>query len=88
MGMFVKNAAWLRQKEIQAARSFVKIAVMKKQQMKAILNNIFYGLAVVLMFDLMILFVSMAQIAVDGRTGHWNEFWLWQARLFIKIVHQ
>ena len=30
MGMFVKNAAWLRQKEIQAARSFVKIAVMKK----------------------------------------------------------
>jgi len=88
MGMFVKNAAWLRQKEIQAARSFVKIAVMKKQQMKAILNNIFYGLAVVLMFDLMILFVSMAQIAVEGRTGHWNEFWLWQARLVIKIVHQ
>lgn len=38
------------------------------------------------MVDLMILFTSMAQIAVEGRTGYWNPFWKTQARAAITLL--
>ncbi len=38
------------------------------------------------MMDLMILFTSMAQIAVEGRTGYWNPFWKAQARAVVTLL--
>lgn len=36
--------------------------------------------------DLAILTFALAQLAVEGRTGYWNPFWLWQARILIGLL--
>lgn len=44
------------------------------------------AIAFLVMFDLLILFSSMAQIAYEGRTGHWNPFWRKQAEIVVRLI--
>jgi hypothetical protein len=44
------------------------------------------ALIVLVLIDIMILFFSMAQIAVEGKTGYWNPFWRWQAEQVIRLI--
>lgn len=36
--------------------------------------------------DLLILFGSLGQIGIEGRTGEWNQFWEFQARAVISLL--
>jgi len=38
------------------------------------------------MLDAFILFASLAQIGIEGRTGEWNSFWKWQAEQVIRVL--
>lgn len=40
----------------------------------------------VVCMDLLILFASLAQIAVENRTGYWAPFWRVQAEFVIKLM--
>jgi len=48
------------------------------------ISKILLTLAVV---DLLILFTSMAQIGLEGRTGHWNPFWRAQAQFVVGLLN-
>jgi hypothetical protein len=37
------------------------------------------------MLDMMILSVSLAQIMTEGQSGYWNPFWLTQAQMVSSI---
>ncbi len=37
--------------------------------------------------DLLILTISLAQIQLENRSGHWNSFWKWQAQHIMRIDH-
>jgi len=39
------------------------------------------------LLDLIILFGALAQIAIEGKTGYWNSFWLTQARFLISFLN-
>lgn len=45
-----------------------------------------YTAVLILFLDLMILAVSIAQVAVGQPTGEWSQFWLWQAQLIGGIM--
>lgn len=36
--------------------------------------------------DVLILFTALGQIALEGRTGYWNGFWLTQAKFVLQFV--
>ncbi|MFA5961976.1 MAG: hypothetical protein WC848_04810 [Parcubacteria group bacterium] len=38
------------------------------------------------MLDIMILFISLAQITADGQSGYWSPFWSAQAKLALNIL--
>jgi hypothetical protein len=44
------------------------------------------SIAFLVMFDLMILFASLAQIQLEGRTGYWNPFWKAQAEVVLSLA--
>lgn len=56
------------------------------QQAKQIATVTFQTLAFLVMLDLMILFASLGQIALEGRTGHWNGFWSNQAKAVVSAA--
>jgi hypothetical protein len=43
------------------------------------------AIALLVTFDLLILFASLAQIAAEGQTGYWNPFWRAQAELVLRL---
>lgn len=43
-------------------------------------------IALLVMFDLIILFASLAQIQLEGRTGYWNPFWRAQAEVVLSLT--
>lgn len=54
--------------------------------MRKTFETIGYTLTVLVAFDLLILFTSLAQIAVENRTGHWAPFWRVQAEFLIGLL--
>lgn len=36
--------------------------------------------------NFLILFASMAQIGLEGKTGYWNPYWRWQAEAVLSVV--
>ena len=54
--------------------------------MKKFASTILYTITALVIADLLILFTAIAQLGVEGRTGAWNEFWLWQARVFVSLI--
>ncbi len=59
---------------------------MKVEYIKKILAGVFEAIVLLVTFDLIILFVSLAQISLEGRTGYWNPFWRVQAEFVIKLL--
>ena len=56
------------------------------QNVKKTISITATALVFLVMMDLMILFTSMAQIAVEGKTGYWNPFWKAQARAVVILL--
>jgi len=56
------------------------------QQAKQIASITLQTIAFLVMLDLMILFASLGQIALEGRTGHWNDFWSIQAKAVVSAT--
>lgn len=50
------------------------------------LKAIGYAALMFAMFDIMILFGSLAQIGMEGRTGYWAPFWRVQAEALIRLL--
>ena len=59
---------------------------MKVEYAKKILIAVFEAVVLLLAFDLIILFASLAQIALEGKTGYWNPFWRIQAEFVIRLL--
>ncbi len=53
---------------------------------KKVLSYIGYAVVVFAMFDMLILFAALGQIAFEGRTGYWNPFWRVQAEFLIGLL--
>ena len=43
------------------------------------------AIAFLVTLDMLILFASLAQIMVEGQTGHWSPFWRAQADLVLRL---
>ena len=54
--------------------------------MKKTLHAIGYGLMVFALFDMLILFAGLGQIAMEGRTGYWAPFWRVQAEFVVGLL--
>lgn len=50
------------------------------------LKNIFQGVVIIGMLDLLILFGGLAQVGLEGRTGYWAPFWRVQAEFIINLL--
>jgi len=50
------------------------------------LHAIGYTLTVLVLFDLLILFAGLGQIALEGRTGIWHPFWRVQAEFVVGLL--
>ena len=58
-----------------------------KNKTKNIIEAAATLLLVAVFFDLLILFVGLGQIALEGRTGYWAPFWRVQAEFVIKLLN-
>jgi hypothetical protein len=56
------------------------------EQAKKALSIAGSTIALLVIFDLMILFASLAQIQIEGRTGYWNPFWRAQAQVVLNLA--
>jgi len=65
--------------------TLIKNAITLGQAKKA-LSVTATSIAFLVMFDLMILFASLAQIQLEGRTGYWNPFWKAQAEVVLSLA--
>ena len=57
-----------------------------ENRIKKIGSAIAYGIAFLVATDLFVLFMSLGQIALEGRTGYWSPFWMTQAKFFLTLV--
>jgi len=55
--------------------------------MRNILKQFFAALMILIVFDIMILSFSLAQIRFEERTGNWVPFWRVQAEFVLKIIN-
>jgi len=55
-------------------------------QAKKTLISITQSITFLVMLDVMILFVSLAQITSEGQSGYWSPFWQMQAQLALSIL--
>ena len=62
------------------------MAAITYEQTKKTLISITQFITFLVMLDLMILFVSLAQITDEGRSGYWSPFWQTQAQLALSIL--
>lgn len=58
----------------------------RRTAMRNALNVAITAILVFALFDLLILFTGLAQIAYEGRTGYWNGFWRWQAEQMVQFL--
>lgn len=58
-----------------------------REKIKGILKAIGLIILFLLAIDLLILVISLAQITIEGRTGYWSPFWLWQARFLVRLLY-
>lgn len=56
------------------------------QKAKQIASVTFQAIALLAALDLFILFASLGQIALEGRTGTWNPFWRKQAEVVVRLM--
>lgn len=49
---------------------------------KTILNFVTFAIFA----DLFILCMALAQVAVEGRTGYWSGWWMWQAKIVLNLI--
>lgn len=54
--------------------------------MKKILNITGQIILTLIFFDILILFVALAQVAI-GQGGYWNSFWTAQAKVVISLLN-
>ena len=54
--------------------------------MKKILSVIGDVILLLILCDVIVLFFALLQIALEGRTGEWNGFWLTQARFLLSLL--
>lgn len=58
----------------------------KKIERKRKITLFFSIILFLVALDLIILFASLAQIGLEGKTGYWSPFWRVQAEQVIKIL--
>jgi len=51
-----------------------------------IIKGLVYGVIVLALVDMVVLFGGLAQIALEGRTGEWSPFWRVQAEFIINLI--
>lgn len=56
------------------------------EQAKKTISCVTQAIALLVMLDLMILFVSLAQTTTEDRSGYWSPFWQTQAQMVLRIV--
>lgn len=61
-------------------------AILKRHSPKEILQAVGGTIALLVMLDLLILFASLGQVVLEGRTGHWNSFWTAQAKVVVNLL--
>lgn len=54
--------------------------------MTHIIKKAGYFLLLLAALDLFVLFASLAQVAVEGRTGYWSPFWAKQAEVVAMVL--
>lgn len=54
--------------------------------MTNILKSVLNFVAFLILADFFILSIGIAQIAVEGRTGYWNGWWMWQANAVVGFL--
>lgn len=52
----------------------------------AIAKNVIYLFFMLAVADILILLVSLSQMAIEGRTGYWAPFWSIQAKWLIRLL--
>ncbi len=80
------NSAAFKLMTTIAKENTMKLFQWKGEYLKKILIAIFEVIVLLIVFDLIILFTSLAQIALEGRTGYWNPFWRVQAEFVVKLL--
>ena len=63
-----------------------KKVVRFKNKMKKILSVIGDIILLLILCDVIVLFFALLQIALEGRTGEWNGFWMTQARFLLGLL--
>lgn len=63
-----------------------KIAPLFKK-MKTIIKYFSLSVLIAVLLDLTILFFSLLQLGVEGRTGEWHPFWRNQAQFIINLIN-
>jgi hypothetical protein len=58
-----------------------------REKIKEILKTIGLIILFLLVIDLLILVISLSQVVIEGRTGYWSPFWLWQARFLVRLLY-
>ena len=56
------------------------------KQAKRTISCVTQAIALLVMLDLMILFVSLAQTTTEDRSGYWSPFWQVQAEAVLSIL--
>jgi hypothetical protein len=54
--------------------------------MKKTLNFVITTIAVAACLDFLILCTALLQLGIEGRTGEWNAFWIWQAQKLVQLL--
>jgi len=54
--------------------------------MKKALNIAIDVILLFIILDALILFAGLGQIAIEGRTGYWNSFWMAQAKFIVSLL--
>jgi len=87
-GKHLSRRSRKRQANIAAFKlmTTAKENAMKVEYIKKILVGALEFIVLLVTVDLIILFTSLAQIALEGRTGYWNPFWRAQAEFVIKLL--
>lgn len=52
-----------------------------------IIKAIGYGVIVLVLLDLVVVFGGLAQIALEGQTGEWAPFWRAQAEFVVRLLN-
>jgi hypothetical protein len=54
--------------------------------MRNILSGIATGIFAAVLLYWAVVIIGLAQIAFEGRTGEWNNFWRWGAEQVVRLL--